>query len=82
MHACLAVTTEGLPLGLLSQKIVARESKSTRKKAAARDHLPIEEKESYRWLESLKVTTEAMGEPIQINAAQACLLAKSGKSLL
>ena len=62
MHACLAVTTEGLPLGLLSQKIVARESKSTRKKAAARDHLPIEEKESYRWLESLKVTTEAMGD--------------------
>jgi hypothetical protein len=61
MHTCLAVTTEGLPLGLLSNKITARESTSTQEKAGARDRLPIEEKESYRWLEALQVTTEAMG---------------------
>jgi hypothetical protein len=62
MHACLAVTTEGLPLGLLSNKIVARESRPKQEKAGARDRLPIEEKESYRWLEALTDTTEAMGE--------------------
>ena len=62
MHACLAVTTEGLPLGLLSNKIEARESRPKQEKASARDRLPIEEKESYRWLETLAATTETMGE--------------------
>lgn len=61
MHACLAVTTEGLPLGLLSQKISARESRPTRAKAGARDRLPIEQKESFRWLEALHETREVMG---------------------
>ena len=61
MHTCLAVTTEGLPLGLLSNKITARESSSRQEKAGTRDRLPIEEKESYRWLEALQDTTEAMG---------------------
>lgn len=61
MHACLAVTTEGLPLGLLSHKISAREDRSTRANAGARDRLPIEEKESFRWLEALSETREAMG---------------------
>ena len=62
MHTCLAVTTEGLPLGLLSNKITARESSSRQEKAGTRDRLPIEEKESYRWLEALQDTTEAMGK--------------------
>ena len=62
MHACLAVTTEGLPLGLLSQKIFARKGPSTRAKAGASNRLPIEEKESYRWLESLRSTEEAVSD--------------------
>jgi len=62
MHACLAVTTQGLPLGLLSQKITARKSRPTRGKASERDQLPIEEKESFRWLESLNHTKEVMGD--------------------
>lgn len=62
MHACLAVTTKGLPLGLLSHKIVARGSISTQANTGDRNRLPIEEKESYRWLEALKDTTKAMGE--------------------
>ncbi len=62
MHACLAVTTQGLPLGLLSQKISARESRSTRGKSSDRDRLPIEEKESFRWLESLSDTMKVMGD--------------------
>jgi len=66
MHTCLAVTTEGLPLGLLDQKIFSRKlrPKKTRtgKNCRPHEHLPVEEKESYRWLEALARTQEAMGE--------------------
>lgn len=57
VHTCLAVTTAGLPLGLLDQKIFSRKlrTKKTRK-AKPHDHLPIEEKESHRWLETLENT--------------------------
>jgi hypothetical protein len=66
MHTCLAVTTEGLPLGLLDQTIFSRKlrPKSTRtaKYAKPHDHIPVEEKESYRWMEALANTKKAMGE--------------------
>jgi len=66
VHTCLAVTTEGLPLGLLDQKIFLRKlrSKKTRRGKGSKphDHLPIEEKESYRWLEAMANTKEAMGD--------------------
>ena len=62
VHTCLAVTTEGLPLGLLDQKIFSRKlrSKKTGKDKPHND-LPVEEKESYRWLEALENTQEVMG---------------------
>ena len=56
MHSCLAVTTEGLPLGLLDQRIFARENLSEKTKRE-RDTTPIQEKESYRWIESLYNST-------------------------
>lgn len=58
MHTCLAVTTKGLPLGLLDQKIFSRKLRS--KKSANRDRLPIDQKESYRWLEALENTSNAI----------------------
>ena len=58
MHTCLAVTTEGLPLGLLSQKISARQSTSDQTQRRSHDYLPIEQKESFRWLEALRETEE------------------------
>ncbi len=62
VHTCLAVTTEGLPLGLLDQKIFLRKLRSKKTgKANPHDYLPVEEKESYRWLESLENTKEVMG---------------------
>jgi len=60
MHSCLAVTTAGLPLGLLDQKIFAREA-VTEDQTEHRNALPIEEKESYRWLESLKNSRSVRG---------------------
>jgi hypothetical protein len=53
MHSCLAVTTEGLPLGLLDQQIFSREAVSE-DQTVHRNALPIEDKESSRWLEALK----------------------------
>jgi hypothetical protein len=60
MHSCLAVTPAGLPLGLLAQKIFAREA-VTEDQTMHRNVLPIEEKESYRWLESLKNSRSMCG---------------------
>lgn len=66
MHLCLAVTTQGLPLGLLDQKIFSRKLRPQKTHAAKyakpHDHLPVEEKESYRWLEALASTKTAMGD--------------------
>ena len=63
MHTCLAVTTGGLPLGLLDQKIFSRKlRKRNTGKANPHDHLPIEQKESYRWLEALENTKAATGD--------------------
>jgi hypothetical protein len=61
MHACLAVTTEGLPLGLLDQNIFKRKLRSAERRRLA-DVTPIEEKESYHWLEALKNTHAIMGD--------------------
>ena len=57
MHTAFAINTDGLPLGLLDQKISSRPELSKEiKELKKRSHniaLPIEEKESIRWLESL-----------------------------
>lgn len=61
MHSALAITTDGLPLGLLAQKIYSRpeqsdEIKELKKKT--RNTLSIEEKDSFRWLELLQGTCD------------------------
>ena len=61
MHACLGVTTEGLPLGLLDQRVFVRKLLSAKRRRLA-DVTPIEKKESYRWLESLRNTHAIMGD--------------------
>lgn len=63
MHSTLAVSFDGLPLGIVDQKIYSRpEESEERKELKKRTHnitLPIEEKDSYRWVESLKQTHDA-----------------------
>jgi hypothetical protein len=49
LHSSLAITPEGLPLGFLDAQWWARPEEEFGKKAK-RHQLPIEEKESYRWL--------------------------------
>ena len=55
LHHSLAVSVEGLPLGIVTQKIWAR-GKYQPQTEDQRWAKPIEEKESIRWLEALRET--------------------------
>jgi len=59
MQTALAVTPEGLPLGILDHEIWARERNPKRSKKDLRN-ITIENKESYHWLESLKRISNLM----------------------
>jgi hypothetical protein len=58
MHTTFAITTEGLPIGLLDQKISCRvpldKDINEMKKKSHNTTLPMVEKESIRWIESLR----------------------------
>jgi Domain of unknown function (DUF4338)/Transposase Tn5 dimerisation domain/Transposase DNA-binding len=56
LHCTLAVNTEGTPLGLLNAQCWARDPDEYGK-ADKRRNLPIEEKESKKWLTSFKAAT-------------------------
>ena len=65
MHSSLALTTEGLPLGLAAIKFWNRKKfKGTAalKKKINPTRVPIEQKESIRWLENLKQSTATLGD--------------------
>jgi hypothetical protein len=66
MHSSLAVTTDGLPLGLAAVKFWTRKKfKGTAalKRKINPTRVPIEKKESFRWLENLKQSAELLGDP-------------------
>lgn len=66
MHSSLAVTTSGLPLGLTAIKFWSRkEFKGTASKRSKVNftRLPIEQKESFRWIENLRQSTTRIGDP-------------------
>ena len=66
MHSSLAVTAEGLPLGLAALKFWTRSKfKGTNalKRKVNPTRVPIEAKESVRWLENLRHSTDLLGEP-------------------
>ncbi|HEY6331020.1 MAG TPA: IS4 family transposase [Blastocatellia bacterium] len=66
MHSSLAVTPEGLPLGLAAVKFWTRKKfKGTAalKRKINPTRVPIEKKESIRWLENLKQSTALLEDP-------------------
>ena len=70
VHSCIAVTPEGLPLGLVSQYYDTRpEAKSALSKQEKKAR-PIEEKESYRWIKMLDESTLCI--PEETNVVTVC----------
>jgi hypothetical protein len=68
MHSSLAVTTEGLPLGLAAIKFWTRKKfkgTSALKKKINPTRVAIEKKESVRWLDNLRQATELLEDPVR-----------------
>src|SRR5918995_1620167 len=69
MHASLAVTTDGLPLGLVAVKFWTRATfKGTNalKRRVNPTRVPLEAKESIRWLENMRPATALLGDPARL----------------
>ncbi|MEW5961266.1 MAG: IS4 family transposase [Chloroflexota bacterium] len=56
LHSTLALTPTGVPLGILTQQFFTRPIGEPAHSPAELQRLPIEEKESYRWLEAFEQT--------------------------
>ena len=66
MHSALVLTTGGLPLGLAAVKFWTRKKfKGTRalRNRVNLTRIPIEKKESVRWVENLTQSTRQLGDP-------------------
>jgi hypothetical protein len=64
MHSSLALTTEGVPLGLAAVKVWTRQKfkwTAALKKKVNPTRVPIEKKESIRWLDNLAQSTDLLG---------------------
>lgn len=66
LHSSLAVTLEGLPLGLTAVKFWSRKTFKGRRARRKAHRAPIEEKESLRWLENLRASAGLLGQPGRI----------------
>lgn len=55
-HSTMLFTPQRVPLGLIAQQVWARSDESVK------NNRPIEEKESYKWIESLNATITAHAE--------------------
>jgi hypothetical protein len=69
MHSSLVVTQEGLPLGLAAIKFWTRDKfhgANALKRRINPTRVPIEQKESYRWLENLRQSTALLAQPERI----------------
>ena len=56
-HSCIAITPEGVPLGLVGQEYETRAESKSKLTAAEKAARPIEEKENYKWLKMLDEST-------------------------
>lgn len=66
MHSSLAVTLDGLPLGLAAIKFWTRtnfKGTAALKKKINPTRVPIEQKESVRWLDNMRQSTALFGHP-------------------
>jgi Transposase DDE domain len=69
MHSSLVVTQQGLPLGLAAIKFWTRDKfhgANALKRTINPTRVPIQQKESYRWLENVKQSTALLAQPKRI----------------
>ena len=66
MHSALAVTPAGTPLGLLTQAFFSRPLDEPSHQPNEMRKVPIEEKESYKWLEALSQTVERTPAGVEV----------------
>lgn len=66
LHSTLVVTAQGHPLGLLDQAILERPIGQPALKPGEAQKQPIEEKESYRWIEAFEKTIKLTPEGVQV----------------
>jgi hypothetical protein len=64
VHTCLAMSENGVPIGVMSQDCFTRETAKNEMGQYEKAARPIEEKESNRWLESMRKTTSQIPENI------------------
>lgn len=65
LHSCLALTPDGVPLGLIGQQYESRSEKKINLSAEEKKSRPIEEKESFRWLETARQTLEFVPDNVE-----------------
>ena len=67
VHSAEAVSLQGVPLGLLAQLRLVRESERETKETATQSdrQVPPEERESYRWIQLLLESTRALPPGVQ-----------------
>ena len=58
VHSSVALTPEGVPIGVFSQSVNTRTGEKDTRTKEQRKRRPIEEKESYCWLEAMKTASE------------------------
>jgi len=64
VHSCLALTPDGTSLGLVTQQYETREKAKIELTKEEKAKRPIEEKESYRWLETARESLKDMPEGV------------------
>jgi len=70
VHSCLAVSTTGIPMGLLYQGYETRVEKKSSLSESEKKSRPIEEKESFRWLDAMQKSLKYV--PSGVEAITVC----------
>ena len=68
LHSALAMTTDGVPLGIMAGKLWTRTKPAgwITQNGKNTSRIPLEEKESFRWIEAMRETGKIMQEPSRI----------------
>lgn len=66
LHSSLICTETGLPLGIAHQKLWTRDEQAKQRSSEQRRKVPIEEKESYKWLETMESVEDLMPDELDV----------------